>query len=58
MPAEGVTRKVINLYYYTTERDDEDRSADPHFTLYKTEASAFATELGADYRRSGSPGDR
>ena len=46
----GVTRKVLNLYYYTTHRDDEDASADPHFTLYKTEASPFAMQLGADYR--------
>lgn len=50
----GVTRKVCNLYYYSTHRSDEDAEADPHFTLYKTEASPFATQLGADYRASGS----
>ena len=27
--------------------------SDPHFTLYKTEASPFATQLGDDYRASG-----
>src|SRR5262245_59308887 len=41
----GVTRKVLNLYYYSTHREDEDATAEPHFTLYKTEASPFATEL-------------
>lgn len=50
---EGSYRKVINLYYYTTHRDDEDAAAQPHFTLYKTDASDFASGLGADYRRSG-----
>ncbi|NNE11567.1 MAG: 2OG-Fe(II) oxygenase [Ilumatobacter sp.] len=49
----GTTRKVFNLYYYSTRRDDEDAAADPHFTLYKTEASPFAVQLGADYRATG-----
>lgn len=49
---EGNYRKVINLYYYTTHRDDEDAATDPHFTLYKTEASPFAVELGDAYRRT------
>jgi|KBSSwiStaDraftv2_1062776.scaffolds.fasta_scaffold83022_3 hypothetical protein len=53
MCPEGTYRKVINLYYYTTHRDDEDAEARPHFTLYKTGASDFATQLGADFRRSG-----
>jgi hypothetical protein len=48
----GVTRKVINLYYYSTHRDDEAAAAEPHFTLYKTEASPFATQLGSEYRAS------
>ena len=30
----GVQRKVLNLYYYTTIREDGD-VYDPHFTLYK-----------------------
>ena len=47
---DGVLRKVLNLYYYTADRDDE--SADPHFTLYKTAASPFAAGLGEDYRSS------
>lgn len=46
----GASRKVINLYYYTTHRDDDDVAVDPHFTRYKTEASPFAMQLGADYR--------
>ncbi len=49
---ETETRKVLNLYYYTTHLDKE-HEADPHFTLYKTEASPFATSLGADYRAGG-----
>ena len=68
----GVQRKVLNLYYYTTHRDDGDVD-DPHFTLYKSpgskgetgdgkitqaishtpQASAFAMELGREYRKSG-----
>jgi hypothetical protein len=48
----GVYRKVLNLYYYTTRRNDGDTD-DPHFTLYKTEASPFAMELGDQYRQSG-----
>ena len=47
------TRKVLNLYYYSTHRDDEDAAAMPHFTLYKTEASPTSVELGADYRAAG-----
>jgi len=47
-----VHRKVLNLYYYTSARDDGDM-ADPHFTLYKPEASSFAMELGNSYRKSG-----
>ena len=54
---DGVYRKVINLYYYTTTRDDEDRDVDPHFTLYKTEASPFAMELGNAYRRTAAGAD-
>lgn len=50
---EGVYRKVLNLYYYTTHRDDEDAAAQPHFTLYKTGASDFASSLGQTYRRTG-----
>ena len=33
------------------------RAADPHFTLYKTEASPTATELGVDYRAAGASKD-
>ncbi len=47
----GTLRKVLNLYYYTTHREDGD-AADPHFTLYKPAASTFATELGEHYRAS------
>ena len=36
----GKDRKVLNLYYYTTRREDENMS-DPHFTLYKPQASTF-----------------
>ncbi len=50
---EGEYRKVLNLYYYTTQRDAEEIT-DPHFTVYKTEASPFAVELGTQYRESGS----
>ena len=46
-----VYRKVLNLYYYTSRRDDGDMD-DPHFTLYKPAASAFATELSDRYRAS------
>jgi hypothetical protein len=42
-------RKVLNLYYYTARRDDEDVD-DPHFTLYKPTASEFAVQLGNEYR--------
>ncbi len=44
-------RKTLNLYYYTTKTDQEVR--EPHFTVYRTEASSFASELGANYRRTG-----
>jgi hypothetical protein len=32
--------------------------SDPHFTMYKTEASPHAVELGEDYRRSAGMGPR
>lgn len=47
----GISRKVLNLYYYTSRRDDGDMD-DPHFTLYKTEASPSSMELGDQYRKS------
>lgn len=47
----GVHRKVLNLYYYTTAREDGDL-ANPHFTLYKPEASPFAMQLGNDFMKS------
>jgi hypothetical protein len=47
----NVYRKVLNLYFYTTSRDRAD-IVDPHFTLYKTEASPFAMQLGEQYRNS------
>ena len=52
----GVFRKVLNLYYYTTHRDDGDMD-DPHFTLYKPSASEFAMGLGDDYRRNADHAD-
>jgi hypothetical protein len=48
----GVYRKVLNLYYYTSRREDGDM-AEPHFTLYKPSASPFATELADNYKKSG-----
>lgn len=47
-----VYRKALNLYYYTTHRDESEVSA-PHFTVYKTHASPAAMELGDEYRKSG-----
>jgi hypothetical protein len=47
----NIYRKVLNLYYYTSRRDEAEIAA-PHFTLYKTEASPFAMELGQEYRDS------
>lgn len=38
----GVQRKVLNLYYYTAQRDDGDVD-DPHFTLYKSPGSPGET---------------
>ncbi|HEY8216658.1 MAG TPA: 2OG-Fe(II) oxygenase [Acidimicrobiia bacterium] len=49
----GVLRKVLNLYYYTTHRDDEHAEALPHFTLYRTEASPASVAIGEAYRESG-----
>jgi hypothetical protein len=46
----NVSRKVLNLYYYTSRRDDGD-IADPHFTLYKQEASPFAQQLADEFRQ-------
>jgi hypothetical protein len=50
-----VIRKVLNLYYYTTHRDDEHAEALPHFTLYKTEASPTSVEIGEEYRARAEP---
>ena len=50
-------RKVLNLYYYTTHRDDGDVDA-PHFTLYKSAGSPGETFDGEVGRRvSHSPKD-
>jgi len=48
----GVCRKTLNIYYYTTHRDDG-YLTDPHFTLYKPEASSFATQISQQYKESG-----
>lgn len=40
-----VQRKVLNLYYYTTQREDGDFDT-PHFTLYKSEGSTGETGDG------------
>ncbi len=40
-----VHRKVLNLYYYTTHREDGDVD-DPHFTLYRTPGSSGETGDG------------
>lgn len=48
----GVYRRNLNLYYYTTRRDESEIHA-PHFTLYKTEASPFAMEVAQKYRELG-----
>jgi Rps23 Pro-64 3,4-dihydroxylase Tpa1-like proline 4-hydroxylase len=45
---DGVFRHTLNLYYYTTRTTDEIK--EPHFTLYKTDASPFARELSERYR--------
>jgi hypothetical protein len=47
----GRLRKVLNLYYYTSQREDGDMDQ-PHFTLYKQSASPVAVALGEDFRRS------
>ena len=40
-----VQRKVLNLYYYTTQREDGDVD-NPHFTLYKNAEAAGETAHG------------
>jgi hypothetical protein len=47
----NVLRKVLNLYYYTSRREDGDMDA-PHFTLYKPTASPVAVALAEEYRNS------
>ena len=47
----GVYHNALNLYYYTTQRDESELT-DPHFTLYKTQVSPHAMELGEEYRKS------
>ena len=46
----GVTRKVLQPLLLLHPPRRRGRREDPHFTLYKTEASPFAVQLGADYR--------
>ena len=40
-----VQRKVLNLYYYTTHREDGDVDS-PHFTLYKNAEASGETAHG------------
>lgn len=47
---EDVRRIQLNLYYYTTKREED--LADPHFTKYKTVNSPFAVGLGKDFVES------
>ncbi|MES2730979.1 MAG: 2OG-Fe(II) oxygenase [Bacteroidota bacterium] len=48
---EGMQRITLNLYYYTTKRDENEIN-DPHFTKYKTVNSPFAVGLGEEFRNS------
>jgi hypothetical protein len=50
-----VYRKALNLYYYTTRRDEAE-TEQPHFTVYRTQASPHAVELGEGYRKSAGDG--
>lgn len=47
---EGMRRIQLNLYYYTTKREED--LADPHFTKYKTVNSPFAMSLQENYKAS------
>jgi hypothetical protein len=49
---EGVYRTVINMYYYTARNTDQGID-EPHFTMYKTDNSPFATELREGYVHAG-----
>jgi len=46
---EGQYRRLFSNFYYTA-RKDEAEWADPHFTVYKPEKSAFASQLLEDYQ--------
>lgn len=49
---EGVFRKALNVYYYTSKWDAEDGHVDPHFTKYLPQASPVAQEISNSYSRS------
>lgn len=49
---EGVFRKALNLYYYTSKRDEAE-TTDPHFTLYRTENSPYDLQNKKDYINQG-----
>ncbi len=49
---KGEYRKALNLYYYTSKRDDAEIS-DPHFTLYRTENSPYDIQNKKDYIEKG-----
>ena len=51
MTPPGVCRKTLNLYYYTSKRDEAEIN-DPHFTLYK-QKSPFTIQMTEDYRKRG-----
>ena len=46
-----VTRKTLNLYYYTSKRDEVEIN-EPHFTLYK-QKSPFTVQMTEEYRKAG-----
>lgn len=47
----GVYRRALNLYYYTSRRDESEMH-EPHWTMYKTAASPFAAGLTESYKGS------
>jgi hypothetical protein len=53
---KGVHRQTLNLYFYTSKRDEAEINA-PHFTMYKTQ-SPFALELSETYRQSALKAER